>query len=481
MPSITARFNRVEIRILAFLAANLLLAFCIYQSILKLREAYYRLLALHHISFYCFVAFISILLGWFALKKIGAFITVMIASGAAILCAIVMQEGWLVIFPFSYLCFFLLIRIVEKRYSDECVIREVEIEKQLAEKNDLELSFIEKGKGISVCFEKYSTYYNLRRLADEFSTTFVLPDLGNIIVNRTLEFIQRGDSCLLFLASNERDQISLLASKYSNASRKKPHRKLGDLFDFWVLRNRQHLLVNDLQNDFRFDLRKTTLVENIASIILAPLTHEGKVVGTLRINSEKTDTFTTDHLRLLDAISTLASSALSNALLYQKTEELAIRDSLTNLYVHRYFLDRLKHEHRRALLNHESLSLLMCDLDHFKNINDHYGHAIGDLALQRVAQVLRKLGEHAIVARYGGEEFAILAPQMTKAEALQLAEKIRKQVEAEKIEVRRDVVPVTVSIGVGNIPDDTLDAEELIKLADARLYQAKNQGRNRVC
>jgi len=481
MPTGTARFERYEFRVAVFLVSIFLLTFIIFQSIFKLREAYYRLLALHHISFYCFVAFISIILAWFGLRKIGAFIVGILASFAAILCAIVMSEAWLLLFPLSYLCFFLLIHVVETQYSDECVIREVEIEKQIAEKNDLELAFIEKGKGISVCFEKYSTYYNLRRLADEFSTTFLLPELGNIIVNKTLEFIQRGDSCLLFLASNDRDQISLIASKYSSPERKKPLQKLGDLFDFWVLRNRQHLLISDLQNDFRFDLRKTNLLEGLRSVVVAPLTHEGKVVGTLRIDSDSPDIFTTDHLRLLDAIATLASSALSNALLYQKTEELAIRDSLTNLFVHRHFLERLKHEHRRALLNHENLSLLMCDLDHFKNINDHYGHAIGDLALQRVAQVLRTICEHGIVARYGGEEFAIVLPQVSKTEAKQIAESVRRQVEAEKIEIRRDVVPVTVSIGVSNIPDDTLDSEELIKLADQRLYQAKHQGRNRVC
>ena len=464
-----------------FVIALFLIALFAVLSIFALRKFYaWPVDTLVNLALYCFFGFIPIHLGWLSFRKIGALIFLVLAAGLATLQFAATGEPELILFPICYVIFFFLLSWAEKKRTDEIVIREVEIEKQLAEKNDLELTFVEKGKNISVCFEKYSAYYNLRRLADEFSTTFELAELGNLIVSRTLEFVQRGDWCLLFLGAIEQDGISLIASKHARSTQK-AKKKLGDVFDFWVLRNRQHLFVSDTQKDFRFDLKKTALLEDLRSAILAPITHENKVIGTLRINSELPGTFTTDHLRFLDAIATLASSALSNAVLYQKTEELAIRDSLTHLYVQRYFMERLREEHKRALITHGKLAMLMCDLDYFKRINDQFGHTVGDLVLSRVADVLRELCENGIVARYGGEEFTVLLPQTSKKEAIHIAEKICERLGKEKIEVRRQNIQVTVSIGAAAIPEDTLDAEELVRKADERMYQAKTAGRNQVC
>ena len=436
-------------------------------------------LALANLALCGLAALISIQWGGIGLRKIGLLIFSLIAAAGAVLAALVTKENQFLALIVCYAGYAVFANWVDRKRADELVIREIEIEKQSVEKNDLEITFKEKGKNISVYFEKYSAYYNLRRLADEFATTLEFTRLADLIVSRTLEFIQKGSGCLLFLASPDQNEISLIASKSSDSQRK-PKKKLGDLFDFWVLRHRQHLLVADTQKDFRFDLKKTAALEDVRSAILSPLLHEGKVAGTLRIEAEEPDVFNTDHLRFLDAISTLASSALSNALLYQKTEELAIRDSLTHLYVQRYFLERLKEEHKRALLTHQPLSLLMCDLDYFKRVNDQYGHAVGDLMLCRAAAVFRELCDQEIIARYGGEEFTILLPHVAKAEAYQFAEKIRARLAKERVEIRRELIQITISIGVANIPDDTLDPEELVRLADERLYQAKRAGRNRV-
>ncbi len=168
-------------------------------------------------------------------------------------------------------------------------------------------------------------------------------------------------------------------------------------------------------------------------------------------------------------------------MLYEQTEELAIRDSLTGLYVRRHFYDRFKEEHRRALLTHRPLSLIMCDLDHFKNCNDRYGHAAGDLMLTQFAKTLKQITEQAIVSRYGGEEFAILLPETTKEDAVKIANIIRERVERTPFLVRRENITMTISIGVSNLPIDALDLEDLVEKADKALYQAKRSGRNRVC
>ncbi|MFA7000912.1 MAG: sensor domain-containing diguanylate cyclase, partial [Candidatus Omnitrophota bacterium] len=237
----------------------------------------------------------------------------------------------------------------------------------------------------------------------------------------------------------------------------------------------------DSHQDFRFDVIESQKIEALRSLVAAPIVNEGRVMGTLRVNSSKSKAFTNDHLRLLDTISVLASSAISNAMLYEETELLAIRDSLTGLYVRRYFFERLKDEHRRALLTHRPLSLLMCDLDHFKACNDRYGHGAGDLILIRFAEILAQTAEQAIVCRYGGEEFSVLLPEIAKEDASALALRICRATEAESFMIRREPVRMTVSIGVSGFPEDALDMETLVQLADQALYQAKRKGRNRVC
>jgi diguanylate cyclase (GGDEF)-like protein len=356
----------------------------------------------------------------------------------------------------------------------------VEFEKCVNEKNDLEVEYRQRGESVSIFFEKYSTYYNLRKLAEDFAARVSLTELSQLVVIRALEFIPKGDGCFLALAAPSEEKLSLVASKrFKEAGRLR--RKEGDLFDFWVIRNRKRLLVTDTQKDFRFDTRAALAHgEAIRSLISAPLLYEGRVLGTLRLHSAKSETFTADDLRLLDAIATLASAALSNAMLFEKTQELAIRDSLTGLYVQRYFFERLREEHRRALKSGHSLTLLMCDLDHFKAANDRWGHGAGDLMLVRFAEILREKVEGGVVARYGGEEFAVLLSETGKEKAAALAEQIREAMERHPFTIRREKVQTTVSIGVANLPADTLDEEELIRKADEALYRAKREGRNRV-
>jgi two-component system, cell cycle response regulator len=300
-------------------------------------------------------------------------------------------------------------------------------------------------------------------------------------VAKAVELISKGHNCLLYLAEGQTANLSLIASK-SMDEELKIKAKSGDLFDFWVLRNRQSLIVSDTQRDFRFDLQRTQTADHIRSVIASPLVHEGKTIGTLRLNTSQPNAFSTDDLRLLDAIAALASAALSNSILYQRTEELAIRDSLTGLFVYRYFLERFTEEHKRSLLTQAPLTLLMCDLDYFKQTNDRYGHGVGDYVLVKTAALLsEKAGEGAIVARYGGEEFSILLPKMNAQEGRVVAESIREAVAGAKLLVRRETIPMTISIGIASVPADTLDSEELIRMADKKLYEAKQKGRNRVC
>lgn len=472
--------RRKQLFLLGAILASLLLLSQIPASLAPLRTTVEPEVYLIRLSLLLYLFYPPLLASWFSFRKVGGFVFAMIASAATLFVWTVSHSHFFLwILPgYVLLCF--LLHWKDSESEDRLCFIRVDLEKCINEKNDLEVEYREKGESVSIFFEKYSTYYNLRKLAEDFSSRLSLTELPQLVVTHTLEFIPKGDGCFLVLASTPDDKLSLVASRRMKES-PRPKRKEGDLFDFWVIRNRKRLLVTDTQKDVRFDTRNLrSETHEIRSLISAPLLHEGRVLGTLRLHSSRPETFTADDLRLLDAIATLASAALSNAMLFEKTQELAIRDSLTGLYVQRHFFERLREEHRRALRGNQPLSLLMCDLDHFKAANDRWGHGAGDLMLVRFAEILKETVEGGLVSRYGGEEFAVLLSGTDKEKARHVAEQIRRAMETYPFTIRREKVQLTVSIGVASIPQDTLDEEELVRRADEALYRAKREGRNRV-
>ena len=162
-------------------------------------------------------------------------------------------------------------------------------------------------------------------------------------------------------------------------------------------------------------------------------------------------------------------------------ENLAFIDHLTNLYNRRMFLELAEKKLNEAKRYKESLSLIMLDIDHFKRINDTYGHEVGDVALRSLAEILRKnLRASDIVARWGGEEFVIILPKTTLEQAYNVAEKIRKLVAISTIDLPNgEKLKLTVSLGVSSFSGEE-DLGELIRRADIALYEAKSKGRNRT-
>ncbi len=160
----------------------------------------------------------------------------------------------------------------------------------------------------------------------------------------------------------------------------------------------------------------------------------------------------------------------------------ANRDSLTGLYNHRTFYERLEEETARARNGGRRLSLLMIDIDHFKSYNDTLGHLKGDLVLREAAMLIRSnIRPGDVACRYGGDEFAVLCPGADKRAALEVGERLRAAAEKKKFfqEEKLDR-PLTVSIGVAVFPDDAGDHRALVEFADKALYASKNDGRNRV-
>jgi two-component system, cell cycle response regulator len=162
--------------------------------------------------------------------------------------------------------------------------------------------------------------------------------------------------------------------------------------------------------------------------------------------------------------------------------ESALRDGLTKAFNKKYFLERLESEFAYALRHKTPLSLVMFDIDHFKKINDTYGHLTGDHALVKLAEVIQQtIRKEDVFARYGGEEFAVICRGVDLAGAHLFGERIRAKVEAQRFSYNNVPLQMTVSVGVAAVSDVGMRAMlELIGIADDALYQAKRQGRNRV-
>jgi diguanylate cyclase (GGDEF)-like protein len=166
----------------------------------------------------------------------------------------------------------------------------------------------------------------------------------------------------------------------------------------------------------------------------------------------------------------------------RKLNELSITDGLTGLYNHRYFLRELETEFGKALRYGRSLALLLLDIDHFKDVNDRYGHPCGDLVLKNVAALLKGcLRNSDIAARCGGDELAIILPETNKSKAAEVAEKLRRHLGKSSFAWNNELFSITCSIGVAAVPDMGIDTwHALLESADKSLYLAKRKGRNTV-
>jgi diguanylate cyclase (GGDEF)-like protein len=219
-------------------------------------------------------------------------------------------------------------------------------------------------------------------------------------------------------------------------------------------------------------------VANSRSWLGVPLEMHNHVLGVLSVESDRANAFGPHESRLLGAIGAQAAVSLQNARLY----ELAMVDGLTKLFVRRYFDARLAEEIHRAERFGTEFSVVMMDVDNFKQLNDTYGHPIGDQLLLGFAEIIRcQMRGADTAARYGGEEFAIILPRTKLSDARNLADRVRRSVR--EFVVMADGVPVktTASFGIAALPESGAStAEQLIRLADLALYRAKRCGKDRV-
>ncbi len=253
-----------------------------------------------------------------------------------------------------------------------------------------------------------------------------------------------------------------------------------------VFADGEAIVVANLEKDVRVG-RKNRARYATKSFASVPIRVDGRTVGVLNLTDKLSgEIFSEEDLRLLQAMAAQATMAIERSTYYAQSQELrkiSITDSLTGLLNRRYFQERLAEEVDRATRHGHALSLIMIDIDHFKAYNDANGHLAGDRALVLVGRALRaSIRTIDVVSRFGGEEFAVILPETRKAEAMDIGERVRREVDAlyfpgEEAQPERRL---TVSLGVAGFPEDARDLKSLIQRADRALYTAKADGRNRI-
>jgi diguanylate cyclase (GGDEF)-like protein len=217
-----------------------------------------------------------------------------------------------------------------------------------------------------------------------------------------------------------------------------------------------------------------------ASRICIPLISFGQTLGILALDSAMPDAFRDGDLQSLESVADICATAIQNAHYVERVKQLAYLDGLTGIFNRRFFELRILEEIERARRYSTAMAVIMADIDHFKRLNDEFGHVLGDEVLRQVSSLFQQQVRRIdVVCRYGGEEFAILLTQASSENALLIAEKLRKTVAGWQF----PGVPctVTISTGVAALPEHGTTRDALVKAADAALYTAKQSGRNRVC
>jgi two-component system cell cycle response regulator len=317
---------------------------------------------------------------------------------------------------------------------------------------------------------------SLQILNKESAKLLSTMDIDVIVKNLTEGACRIAPSEAVFLLARA-GEFEILHRTGPYQQEKKTFNVKGTLLDI-VVKNRESVYISDVRNN-RSPLMPFK-AQNTGSVFVLPLVYERDVLGLVVLMFEKTNTLGTHEIELLEVLGNQAATSIANAKLYGEIERLAVTDGLTGLFNHRHFQEKLAQEFSRLERFSEPISLLIIDIDHFKKINDTYGHPVGDAVLKKVSGIIRKTIRNIdIPARYGGEEFAVILLGTDTNGALKMAERLRKSIADAKFSSEQNAFNVTVSIGISTHAREMKKREALVEQADKALYRAKGTGRNR--
>ena len=369
-----------------------------------------------------------------------------------------------------------------KRLNDNLRTQSKELEDANQQIFQLNQTLLEKNK------ELRKKVYDLRNIFDVSLELHSILDVDRLINSTLLSLIGKfscKSAIFLYGIKKNEQRLSILNSKglYKADVEHLTIEKSDGLIEY-LRKNQSPQLLSKLPKYVQKSAG-TNALKYINMELISPITtvrdqEDALICLGPRVNDKP---YLKHEIEILLTINNIVSIALSNASLYDEVMQLSYTDGMTELHNYRYFEMRLKEEILRHTRNEQGVSLIILDVDHFKNYNDTLGHQAGDEVLRQLAQILKDtVRENDIVARYGGEEFAVILPSVGREGVIILAERLRSHV-AGAIFPDEHVQPlkkVTVSVGTASLPVDASTANDLIYKADTALYAAKHAGRNCV-
>ena len=353
------------------------------------------------------------------------------------------------------------------------------------------------GRQVAMALENAYLYADSRRKVKEFealyqlgqtmTSTFNLQDILTRI-SQTVSTLLQAQAMSLMLLSPDGRTLSPVAGYNLSDEALQVVETIRTRQDgspsLIAVREKRPVAIPDLStNTLYAPWLRTVQGRGYRSFLAIPLIAQDSALGCMNLYLTERHEFDADEIQLLSTFASQAAISIENARLFEETRQLAITDELTGLANHRQFYHQLAREVRRAQRYQRPLTLLMLDLDHFKQYNDRFGHLAGDQALRETAEVLRRNSRDVdILARYGGEEFAIILPETDLDRAVVQAERTRSAIAGHAFR-GKDSNPegdLTVSIGVATLTPAMRKIEELVHDADQALYRAKGGGRNRL-
>ncbi len=344
--------------------------------------------------------------------------------------------------------------------------------------------------------ELHHSHYQLKAL-NKISASFT----SELNLEKTITAIQMAiqdllsfDFSYIFLVKGDKLKlISVVDAEKENIDKReldKFNMSLGEGLSGRVALYKKAEIVGNNTDLYQMDNEPDFIKDN-KSLLSVPMLWNEQIIGVITLGSLHQYFFSKKDLTLAKILASQAAIAIQNATKYQKTEEKSLIDELTEVYNFRAFEDTLHDVIIEAEMKEQNVSLLMIDLDHFKKINDKFGHATGNVVLKQVALLLKELTrKEDIVFRYGGEEFTIIIPNIDSMKAKYIAERIRESIEQLSIKANNTLqgseevdIKVTASIGIASAsyPKSTTSAQELVRQADRAMYVGSKQaGRNRV-
>jgi diguanylate cyclase (GGDEF)-like protein len=313
----------------------------------------------------------------------------------------------------------------------------------------------------------------INTIAQQLTAVLDLPQLLERVCSQAR---QAFDLCHVSVLLKDEEDLVLRASEGKLTSDLHEGDRLRGSEGLWgkAFCERRVLTDNDVNSE-----QCSALHRDAGSCMCIPLISFGQTLGVLVLESSSHAAFQQHDMQPLESVADICATAIQNAHYVERVKQLAYLDGLTGIFNRRYFEMRIEEELERARRFNTGMAVIMIDLDQFKRLNDEFGHLLGDEVLRQVSSIFHaQLRKIDVVCRYGGEEFAILLSQTNPQHALMVAEKLRKTVETWQF----PGVPraVTISAGTANFPEHGSTRDEIVKAADAGLYAAKQEGRNRV-